>query len=550
MRERAKSKADQLFPSLEERIRHLHWLAFLRVVITTFIAGSLFLIVLPAPITLFYTLIATNILANLLAAFFVGRGKSLSAWTYFSIYWDIVFVSLLVYLSGGLESPFVFLYFLSLIYAGIVLSSKEALITAMFCFLSYGLILTSQAAGILPSFSYEHESAFYPEASPKEVLFAILTNGIGFFITAILSSLVAEQVRKTTFRLREKERELEQYKARFDDIVRTVQIGLITTNRAGQITYINPTGERFLRKKLDELKGKRIQDVIPDLAADKPVEFEYTLPEGEKKYLGAVAQTMANADGEKEGMVISIRDLTDVKKMQQEIMRTEKLAALGRMAANIAHEIRNPLTSISGCVELLQQEMDADQTNERLLKIIMKEIKRLNDLISDFLYLAKPPRRVESTVDISNMLHDLAYAASINPQCRDRIEIETELDSNIMVNGDPSQLRQMFWNILVNSIQAIENEGKITIRAKTVNGEGGRMAEISIEDTGVGIPAEIMDNIFDPFFTTKEKGTGLGLTIAYKIAESHEGKISVDSEAGKGTTFTVRLPLSEDVSGE
>jgi len=550
VRKEPKHKTYVLFPSEEERIRHLHWLALLRIAITTFIAGSLFLIALPSPITMFYTVIAANILINLLVAFFVGRGKHLSIWTSLSIYWDIVFVTLLVYLSGGLESPFVFLYFLSLIYAGIVLSAQSAMVSATFCFLVYGLLLTAQSSDLLPTFSYEPDSAFYPQATPKEVLFAVLTNGIGFYITAILSSLVAEQIRKTSFRLKEKEEELEQYKARFDDIVRTVQIGLITLNDAGRVTYINPTGEKILGKKIDEIRGQPIENILPLAADDKLGEVEYTFSSGTKKYLAVTSQTLTSSEGYEEGTVISLRDQTEVKKMQEEVVRTEKLAALGRLTANIAHEIRNPLTSISGCVELLQQDAKPDKTSQRLMDIITEEINRLNNLISDFLYLAKPPRAVESTLDISNMLYDLAYAASIDSACRDRIKIETELESGLYVQGDPSQLRQMFWNILINSIQAIEDEGEILIRSSVVVGENGRQAEISIADTGAGIPSEAISSIFDPFFTTKEKGTGLGLTIAHKIAESHDGKIRVDSEIEKGTVFTITIPIVEHLEVE
>ncbi|HDH96985.1 MAG TPA: PAS domain S-box protein, partial [Proteobacteria bacterium] len=418
-------------------------------------------------------------------------------------------------------------------------------------FLIYGLLLTAQSAELLPTFSYEPDSAFYPKATPKEVLFAVLTNGIGFFITAILSSLVAEQIRKTSFKLKEKERELEQYKARFDDIVRTVQIGLITVDNDERITYINPTAERILERSLHEIRGQPIANLLPIPDGEGiDEEVEYTAPSGTRRYLAIASQVLTSSDGHREGRVVSIRDQTEIKRMQQEVMRTEKLAAIGRLTASIAHEIRNPLTSISGCIELLQQEVANGETSQHLMNIIAEEIDRLNQLISDILYLAKPPKSIESVFDISNMLYDLAYAVSTDPSCRDRIKVETELTSGLYVRGDPSQLRQMFWNIIINSVQAIRGKGRILIRSSILQNDSGRQAKVSIEDTGTGIPPDVIDSIFDPFFTTKEKGTGLGLTIAHKIVESHEGKIRVDSEPDKGTVFTITIPMVSSLQVE
>ena len=543
-------RADSLFPSKEERIKHLTIIASLRLVITAFIMGLPLLIVLPQPVSIFYSFIAANILANFLLLFFFSRGENLRAWTFFSIAWDVIFVTAVLSLTGGADSPLGFLYFLSLFYAGIIISSRGALVTATFCFLLYGLVLISQAAGFLPFFREEPESAFYPSATFKEAFSAISTKGIGFFIAAILSNFIAGQIRKTMFRLHEKEEELARYKARFDNIVQSIQIGLITQNRAGQITYINPTGEKMLGKQLAELVGKLFQDALPTLATVKEGEIEYNHPAGSKKFFRVLPQPLKDSDGNEEGSVISFGDFTELRKMQDQFTRAEKLAAIGRLTANIAHEIRNPLAAISGCVELLKSEAQSNPTSQRCMDIVLSETNRLNRLVTELLDFTRPAQSADSPVDLTQLLYDLAYAASTDPGCRDRIEIETELAENLSIKGDPSQLKQMFWNIIINSIQAINDKGKITIKAEAIENEEGNLAAIMISDTGSGISPDMIGSIFDPFFTSKEKGTGLGLTIAHKIAQAHGGRILVESAVGKGTEFTITLPTQEVIETE
>lgn len=552
MKKTASSKTDLLFPSQEERIKHLIWLAFLRVVITTFIAGSLFLIILPSPSPMLYILIAANILANLLSAFFFSRGKNLRPWTIFSISWDLIFITALLALSGGAHSPYSFLYFLSLIYSGIILSSKGTIFTAAFCFLLHGVVLSAHAAGFLPLpfLLEEPESAYYPTTSSKEAFSIILSRGIGFFIAAISSNLIAEQIRKTTFRLQQKEKELAHYKARFDDIVKSIQIGLLTLDEKGYVTYINPTGEKILGDKLRELVNKPLKEVLPEFSEDKIRELEYNRPDGTKIFLRKIIQPLKDSDGNEAGSVISFSDFTELKKMQDEFLRAEKLVALGRLTASIAHEIRNPLAAISGCVELLKTEIQPSATAQRCMNIVLEETNRLNRLVSDLLDFTRPMKTVETTVDLTKLLEDLAYAASTNPDCRDRIEIETEIAKNLTLKGDPAQLKQMFWNIIINAVEAINGKGKITIKAEEIKDKEGNILAIIISDTGSGISPDIIGSIFDPFFTTKEKGTGLGLTIAHKIAQSHGGRIMVESAVGKGTEFTITIPIQEATKAE
>lgn len=547
MKNKTTSEAELLFPSVEERIKHLTWLAFLRVVITTFIAGSLFLIVLPSPASILYTLIATNILANLLSAFFFSRGTNLRAWTVFSTSWDLLFVTVLLALTGGAESPYSFLYFLSLIYSGIVLSSRGAVFTAAFCFILHSLVLTAHAAGFLPLpfLIEEPESAYYPTTTFKKAFSIILSRGIGFFITAILSNLIAEQVRKTTFRLQQKEKELAQYKARFDDIVKSIQIGLMTLNKEGYVTYINPMGEKILGDKLQDLADKPLKEVLPEFLEPKMREIEYTRPDGTKIFLRKTIQPLTDSEGKEEGSVISFSDFTELKRMQDEFLRAEKLVALGRLTASLAHEIRNPLAAISGCVELLKSEIQPSNTAQRCMNIVLEETNRLNRIVSELLDFTRPMKTVDTKVDLTKLLEDLVYAVSTNAVYRNKVEIETEIARDLTLRGDPAQLKQMFWNIIINAIEAINDKGKVIIKAEEIKDEEGDIVAVIISDTGSGISPDVIGSIFDPFFTTKEKGTGLGLTIAHRIAQAHGGRIMVESAVGKGTEFTITIPIKK-----
>ncbi len=229
---------------------------------------------------------------------------------------------------------------------------------------------------------------------------------------------------------------------------------------------------------------------------------------------------------------------TKLWEMEDHVKHVEKMAAVGEMAAGLAHEIRNPLASLRSSIQMLRGDMDYDPDHDKLMHIIIREADRLNSLVSDFLLFAKPPAGKKETVDISAVLSETVELFENDCICRGRITITKELASDIWAEMDSSHLRQIFWNLLLNALEAIEEEGLIDIKLYPLR---NKHAVVRIADNGCGISKEAMRTIFNPFFTTKPNGTGLGLSIIHRIVESYGYRLDVESEVGRGTTFKLRL---------
>jgi two-component system sensor histidine kinase PilS (NtrC family) len=232
------------------------------------------------------------------------------------------------------------------------------------------------------------------------------------------------------------------------------------------------------------------------------------------------------------------------------------MATIGEFAAGIAHEIRNPLTSLSGSIQVLKEDLKLKGANRHLMEIILRESERLNNLITDFLLFAQPSRIQREKLDIGEVINETLRLFENSPDHNRAIKIVKELEGKTSLSGDPSQLKQLFWNLFINAAQIMPHGGELKVNLETVSGDGtsntlkgvkkekdNPFARISISDTGDGIKPKEKEKIFEPFFTTKERGTGLGLAIVHRIVENHEGFISVKSQRGKGTTFEIFLPM-------
>ncbi len=224
--------------------------------------------------------------------------------------------------------------------------------------------------------------------------------------------------------------------------------------------------------------------------------------------------------------------------MEDRIKRVEKMAAMGEMAAGLAHEIKNPLASLSGSIQLLQEDIRYGPDHEGLMQIILRETERLSDLVNSFLLFARPPTGKNEIVRLDRALTEIISLFEKDHSCSPRVSITRALHPNLWIEMDPAHLRQIIWNLLMNAAEAIEEDGRIAI---TAHRDRERRVCIAIEDNGCGMSRELMQTIFDPFFTTKSKGTGLGLSIVHSILESYDGTLDVDSDIYQGTTFTLKL---------
>ncbi|GBC59869.1 hypothetical protein DENIS_0810 [Desulfonema ishimotonii] len=415
----------------------LKWLMFFRVLFTTLLLGSTFILHMRthfAPVNtallVLYELIGGLFFLSLVYTLLLRRIRRIVLFAYIQIAVDTTVVTLIIFLTGSFSSLFSFLYLVVIIYASIILFKGGSMVMAALCSIQYGILVDLEFYGVLQPFGFE-ENLIASDYAWSYVLFKIITIMVGCFGVAFLSGLLADQARKS------------------------------------------------------------------------------------KKELMA---------------------------MESHVKRVEKMAAVGEMAAGLAHEIKNPLASLRGAIQMLSEEVRYDAAHERLMTIILREADRLGALVNDFLMFAKPPAGKPERVDLSTVLAEtIAIFEKDRGNFRD-IRISREISPDIWVEMDSGHLRQIFWNLLLNAGEAITDEGHIDIRTYPVR---DKYAEVEIRDDGCGIPEKLIRTIFDPFVTTKPGGTGLGLSIVHRIVESYDGgRLDVVSKEGEGTLFRLRLVQS------
>ena len=383
--------------------------------------------------------------------------------------------------------------------------------------------------------------------------------------------------------------------------------GLLTTDSDGKITSFNPEAMRITGLGADDVLGLELDNVMPGATeilkgfGGKTPEngartrLSYLSSTGEKLYLGLADSVLRGEDGSDLGRVVIFQDVTDVVAMETSLTRSERLAAVGELSAKIAHEIRNPLASISGSIQILASEQEVEGESARLMGIVVRETDRLNDLITDFLRYARPAPTVTRPVNVDQLIDDLVEM--LEPTLPGGIELRVDIKPGHWIECDADQMMQMLWNLCLNAIQSMSEGGELKLsvsswergatqeesasfRKGTTQGSVSKTAgggsedsdspessvsdvssgptngvaqgrgestwlEIEVSDTGCGISEEVLDKIFEPFFTTKQRGTGLGLSTAHRIVENHGGELQLDSQLGEGTVFRIRLPGAE-----
>lgn len=542
---------------------------FSRVIIVTVLLSATFLIHVketssylePYLICLYFIIISTYLL-TLLYALLVNRLHNLIPLTYFQILVDLFFATAIVYITGGIESIFSFLYILSIINASILLYRRGGLLTASASSIFYGASLDLEYYGIIPPLMGNIPSVIYYNAS--EVLYNIAMNITAFFATALLSNLLAEQVRSSREQLTKKETQLRHFEALYENIIQSIGSGILTLagdrtitsfNRAAQeITGLSATDT--VGRKFDQLFSLPKQDqssqasLAPSVSLPQRLETLFVRGDGSEVYLGLSTSALRDKAGNETGSIVTFQDLTKYRHLQEQIKRMDRLAAVGSFAAGIAHEIRNPLTSLSGSLQVLREELDLTSENLHLMNIALTETTRLNNLITDFLLFAQPERGEKSPTNLTAVIEETLELFTLSPECRDTIPIPSSIPPELFVQGNAEQLKQVFWNILKNAVQAQAQEGHILVEGRIVEPQASpgqkdqvKVVEITISDGGCGIPQHIRAKIFDPFFTTKDFGSGLGLAISDRIIASHRGNITIQSQEGQGTRVTVSLPL-------
>jgi two-component system sensor histidine kinase PilS (NtrC family) len=540
-------------PKAEPSGRQLSWSLFFRVlIITLFLGGSIVyqlrsgLEKAPPVLPYLYLLVGISYLFALISASVLPRTRRLKLFTQAQIVWDLLFVFSLIYVTGGIESLFSFLFILVITSASVFLSRKEVLVVASASAILYGSLLDLQYYGYLPLIG---GLTFPAQIDGRDIFYAVFVNVIAFFLTALLSGTLSERLRRSEIALERKAIDYAELENLNRTILANITSGLMIINPHGRIRSLNAAAEKITGYSLQEAYDRDVREVFSQLqifdGTFKIVnrgEGRFVDQEGQLRILGYASSLIEGPREKILGLLVTFQDLTHVKELEEQLQRADRLAAIGKLASGMAHEIRNPLASISGSVQLLMEGSQVSEEDRRLMGIVVKEADRLSDLLTDFLLFARPTPPQFEPVDVSALLDELADMIACDSRFGG-IDVRRAYPPSLTMSLDRHQFHQALWNLLINGAEALDGEGTLRIGL-----EPGAQA-IYVEDSGPGIPPHIREKIFDPFFTTKDRGTGLGLATVYAIVEAHGGMIEVASGANRGTRFIIRLPRMAVNSG-
>ncbi|HPW54967.1 MAG: PAS domain S-box protein [Thermoanaerobaculaceae bacterium] len=459
---------------------------------------------------------------------------------------DLAVVTALIYMTGGPSSPFSFLFMIPVAVGAHLFGLRGALTTAGAAFIAYAGLVELIAFHLVAPPSFSSQASL---AGRTSLGLQLVVTGIGFAIVAILTSFLAHSVHRAERQLLGERTASARFLALSDDIVRSVDSGVLAVDLEGQIVLGNPAATRILGRD-EAVEGKQVGqllalenvswvDVLKRVAVTGPVKLEGT-EVGRRVPVGCTVTPLRTAEGNLVGFVIHFRDLTEVRESARRESLRERMVAVGQMAAGIAHEIRNPLASISGSAQVLGKVPGLRESERRLSRIIVEESRRLSSTIEAFLAYARPPEPHPGPCQIGSILADtlalFANSAEVTPAHHLDLDIRSHPEP---VTADERQLRQAFFNLARNAIQAMPHGGTMRVVAAPEDGE----YVIRWSDEGIGMTTPQIDEIFQPFKAFRQGGTGLGLAVVYSIVSDHRGDITVESVPDQGSTFTLRFPL-------
>jgi two-component system sensor histidine kinase PilS (NtrC family) len=512
----------------------------------------------------FYYFIGLFYLVTIVYALVLKKIKDLNQYAFFQIIIDHLFITVLIYFTGGKESFFPIAYIFSIIGSSMIFYKRGALFSASLSSFLYGLLL------LLQLHHWINPLGQTPIYDASQIFYSLIIYMATFYIVAFLSSTISEELKKKKKELTQKQVDYNQLETFNRNIIQSLDSGLLTIGLSGKINFLNRTAEKILNRNEEELKDTSIYDLFPKInkvieqvkkKVSEPLsdyqryETLLTDHDGRKIYLGFSISPLTDPGGSLIGHTLIFQDITKFKEMEEQMKRVDKMAAVGVLAAGMAHEIRNPLASLSGSIQILKTELTLDDQQQHLMEITLRESERLNALITDFLLFAQPPQTHKILYPLGRILEETMDLFIHSPSFHDGIRVfRPSGHEEIQASIDPDQMKQVFWNLFINSAQSMSNGGEIHVKLGKGNAweassfplspqlREKEWIKISITDSGNGIAPEEKEKIFEPFFTTKENGTGLGLSIVHKIIENHKGLIKVESELGRGSTFTIFFP--------
>ncbi|HET6372084.1 MAG TPA: ATP-binding protein, partial [Candidatus Polarisedimenticolia bacterium] len=514
----------------------------------------------------FYLLIGVGYCLSLLYAILHPVWSHHPASAYVQVAGDIALITGFVYVTGGIDSPFSPLYFLSVISASILLGRAGATSSAagawvLYCFLVvlivYGKIPEPPGATTTAVALPRTAAPILVQAQlvDRRAAYSLFSHFLGFLSVALLSSYLTSKLKATGEELQVNREALANVQALNKNIVDSITSGIITTDVRGLITFINRGGEEIVGRRLDEVAGTSVESCLSreegffagltkTLERERRCRFEGSLetPRGTTLFLGFSSAVLKDQRGEPMGYIFSFQDLTDIKALEEEVQLKARMAALGHMAAGMAHEIRNPLASMSGSVQILKKSLRPSAEEGELLDIVLRESKRLDGIIRDFLLFARPGRFRPEAADLVPLLRDsmtlLRNSEELGPSHKIEIDGDPECPLALV---DVNMIKQVFWNLAKNALKAMPRGGTLKVR---VAREGRDSVVASFSDQGIGMSEEDARRVFEPFHGGFPEGTGLGLSVVFRIVQEHRGRIRVKSQIGAGTEVLVSLPAS------
>ncbi|MGZ3577745.1 MAG: two-component system sensor histidine kinase NtrB [Syntrophales bacterium] len=554
--------SDQLLQE-EGTDTRLRWLMLSRVAIvtfllmvTTFIKFQKTEIFPEKAVTSLYALCAITYFLSLTYVLLLKFVKNNRLNVYIQALTDVALITFLVYITGGISSIYSIFYPLVIIYSVLFLEKRGGLIIASASGILYGLLLDLEYYGIIHPINALAVHDY--DMGAGYVFSRIFIHLLSFYIIGLLASFVVEQERRVRTLLAEKETAFDQLDLLHKSIIESVETGIMTINLQGKIKSLNRAAEEISGFTFSEVENKNIVEVFPGFATvqakireddDKRssknrYNIEFSRDKNSKLILSCLVSTLKDGKGKRIGDIVIFQDITSMIEMEEALEKSKRLALIGEMAAGLAHEMRNPLASLSGSIQILKRDLQLSEVDEKLMQIILRGKDQLDHVIRDFLLLARPAPGDRETVFIRETIEGVIESIRYLPDWNDDIRVRLELSDNLSVYANRTEIREVIWNLVMNAVQSMPEGGELIVETrKSYDGAHGESLEIRVSDTGYGIDDRYLDRIFEPFFTTRERGTGLGLAIVNRIIEGYMGRILIRKGIEKGTICTVSLPL-------
>jgi two-component system sensor histidine kinase PilS (NtrC family) len=527
----------------------LAWLGKVRIIILTFLLGIELAVArltpTPLPLRMFVDVMLLWYTMSLFYLLLLSFWEEHRIQSLLQVVTDLALVTLVVYVTGGVDSSLNFLYPLVIIVACILLPRVWAYLTAALAFILYGTVLELTYFEFIRSYSTTH-----PGMGALQAI--IFINLFAYLAVAYLAGLLASKLRQVDVRLKYTSGKLENLQALHENIIQSISGGLITTGLDGYITLVNTAAQKFLERSEHQLLGEPVDqlflDPLPAVGSERAhAEVRFVPTSNFRKTFRVMASALTVPDRGSIGCVYTFDDLTEIRRLERDLRMQDRLAAVGRLAAAIAHEIRNPLTSIAGSVSMLSGIPDLSEEHRQLLQIVTRESQRLNGIITDFLSYSRGKQYQFSKVDLLLLLDDTLTLLEHRISTENLgIRLERHFgvgEAFVLADGD--KIKQVFWNFCENAVRAMRSGGTLSVSLDPV----GQDWQINFADTGSGMAPQLVEKVFEPFQSQFEGGTGLGLAIVYQIVQAHEGKVWARSKLGQGSVFVLRLRRLDAAEG-